>query len=119
MPENGELRHVKDLHTVIEQDHRFVKRLVKPGMGFFSLETAWRTLQGDEIMNMMGKGHVQGVDKGDSVGHIAWIAKICGVAAYMQREGHSILILFLPHSCNTTLSAAVAIDLAYLAVSAH
>jgi transposase, IS6 family len=66
---------------VIEQDHRFVKRLVKPGMGFFSFETAWRTLQGYEIMNMMRKGQVQGVDKGDIVGHIAWIAKVFGVAA--------------------------------------
>ncbi len=28
------------------QDHRFIKRLVKPGMGFFSFETAGRTLQG-------------------------------------------------------------------------
>jgi hypothetical protein len=94
----------KYLHNVIEQDHRFVKRLVKPGMGFFSFETAWRTLQGYEIMNMMRKGQVQGVDKGDIVGQIAWIAKVFGVAASMQREGHSMLILFLPHSCNTTLA---------------
>jgi transposase-like protein len=40
---------------VVEQDHRFTKRLVKPGMGFFSLETAGRTLQGYEIMHMIGK----------------------------------------------------------------
>ena len=43
MPENGELRQVKYLNNVIEQDHRFIKRLVKPGMGFFSFQTAWRT----------------------------------------------------------------------------
>jgi IS6 family transposase len=106
IPENCELRQVKYLNNVIEQDHRFVKRLVKPGMGFFSFQTAWRTLQGYEIMNMMRKGQVQGVDKGVIVGQIAWIAKVFGVAAYMQREGHSMLILFLPHSCNTTLSLA-------------
>jgi IS6 family transposase len=41
-----ELRQSKYLNNLIEQDHRFIKRLVKPGMGFFSLETAWRTLQG-------------------------------------------------------------------------
>jgi hypothetical protein len=34
-------------------------------MGFFSDLTAWRTLQGFEIMNMMRKGQLQGVDKGD------------------------------------------------------
>ena len=29
-----------------------IKRLVKLGMGFFSFETAWRTLQGFESINM-------------------------------------------------------------------
>ena len=46
LPEQVELRQVKYLNNLIEQDHRFIKRLVKPGMGFFSLETAGRTLQG-------------------------------------------------------------------------
>jgi transposase, IS6 family len=43
MLEACELRQVKYLNTIVEQDHRFIKRLVKPGMSFFSLETAWRT----------------------------------------------------------------------------
>jgi IS6 family transposase len=30
------LRQVKYLNNLIEQDHRFIKRLTKPGMGFFS-----------------------------------------------------------------------------------
>src|SRR5258708_5629957 len=81
MPENCELREVKYLNNVIEQDHRFIKRLVKAGMGLFSFQTAWRTLQGYEIMNMMRKGQVQGVDKGDTIGQIAWMAKVFGVAA--------------------------------------
>jgi transposase-like protein len=61
-----ELRQVKYLNNRIEQDHRFIKRLAKPGMGFFSFETAWRTLQGYEAMNMIRKGQVQGVSKGDT-----------------------------------------------------
>jgi IS6 family transposase len=81
IPENCELRQVKYLNNVVEQDHRFVKRLVKPGMGFFSFQTAWRTIQGYEIMNMMRKGQVQGVDEGDTFGQIAWIATVFGVAA--------------------------------------
>ena len=81
MPENCELRQVKYLNNVIEQDHRFIKRLVKPGMGFFSFQTAWRTLQGYELRNIMRKGQVQGVDKGDTIGQIAWIDKVFGVAA--------------------------------------
>ena len=36
MPDHGELRHSKYLNDLIKQDHRFIKRLVKPGMGFFS-----------------------------------------------------------------------------------
>ena len=36
------------------------------GLGFFSFETAWNTLQGYESMNMIGKGQVHGVKKGTS-----------------------------------------------------
>ena len=50
-------------------------------MGFFSLETAWRTLQGFEIMNMIRKGQLQGVDKGDVKGQIALVAKLFAVVA--------------------------------------
>ena len=42
-----ELRQNKYLNNLVEQDHRFIKRLVKPGLGFFSFETAWRTDAGD------------------------------------------------------------------------
>jgi transposase, IS6 family len=48
-----------------QQDHRFIKRLGKPGMGFFSYPTAWRTLQGYEVINMVRKGQAQNVNKGD------------------------------------------------------
>lgn len=75
-----ELRQSKDLNNLVEQDYRFIKRLVKPGMGFFSLATAWRTLQGYEVMNMMRKGQVQGVAKGDRRGQVALVAKLFGVA---------------------------------------
>ena len=75
-----ELRQSKYLNNLIEQDHRFIKRLVKPGMGFFSFETAWRTLQGYEAVNMMRKGQMQGVSKGDSVRQAAFIAELFGVA---------------------------------------
>jgi DDE domain len=51
-----ELRQVKYLNNLVEQDHRFIKRLVKPGLGFFALETAWRRLQGYEAMHMIRKG---------------------------------------------------------------
>jgi IS6 family transposase len=81
MAESVELRQVKYLNNIVEQDHRFIKRLVKPGMGFFSFESAWRTLQGYEAMNMLRKGQMRGVEKGDSMGQVAFIASLFGVAA--------------------------------------
>jgi transposase-like protein len=53
LPAACELRQSKYLNNLIEQDHRFIKRLVKPGLGFFSFETARKTLQGYEVMNMI------------------------------------------------------------------
>ena len=56
------------------------KRLTKPGMGFFSFKTAWRTLQGYEMMNMIRKGQVRGVNKGDNRSQAAFIAELFNVA---------------------------------------
>ncbi len=81
LPERVELRQVKYLNNLVEQDHRFIKRLVKPGMGFFSFETAGRTLQGYEVMHMLRKGQVSGVGKADINGQVTFIASLFGVAA--------------------------------------
>ncbi|GHO80107.1 IS6 family transposase [Ktedonobacter sp. SOSP1-85] len=81
LPEHVELRQVKYLNNLIEQDHRFIKRLTKPGMGFFSFETASRTLQGYEAYNMIRKGQLQRVNKGDVRGQVALVAKLFEVAA--------------------------------------
>lgn len=40
LPKTTELRQVKYLNNRVEQDHRFIKRLTKPGMGFGSFNTA-------------------------------------------------------------------------------
>ena len=79
--QQGELRQVKYLNNLIEQDHRFIKRLTRPGMGFFSDLTAWRTLWGFEVMNMIRKGQVHGVNKGDVRGQVALVARLFGVTA--------------------------------------
>jgi transposase, IS6 family len=75
-----ELRQSKYLNNLSEQDHRFIKRLTRPGMGFFSFEAAQRTLQGYEIMNMLRKGQVQGVNKGETRSQAAFIAELFGLA---------------------------------------
>jgi transposase, IS6 family len=80
MPDACELRQSKYLNNLIEQDHRFIKRLIKLGMGFYSFETVWRTLQGYEAMNMLRKGQIPGVVKRDSIKQMAFIASLFGVA---------------------------------------
>lgn len=76
-----ELRRVKYLNNIVEQDHRFIKRLVNPRMGFGSFNTARRTLRGYETMNMIRKGQIQGVEKGDILGQVGFVSQIFGVAA--------------------------------------
>jgi transposase-like protein len=76
-----ELRRVKYLNNIVEQDHRFIKRLVNPGMGFGSFNTARRTLRGYEAMNMIRKGQVQGVEKRDIMSQVEFVSQIFGVAA--------------------------------------
>src|ERR1700734_728685 len=53
------LRQCKYLNNIVEQDHRNVKRLTFPGLGFGSFWTARRTLAGYEAMAMIRKGQVR------------------------------------------------------------
>ncbi len=55
LPQSVELQQRKYLNNMVEQDHRSIKRLVKPGMGFGSFNTQGRTIKGYEIMNQMRK----------------------------------------------------------------
>lgn len=80
LPETTELRQVKYLNNRVEQDHRFIKRLTKLGMGFGSFNTARRTLRGIEIMNMTRKGQVQRVEKGDVRAQVAFVSRLFGIA---------------------------------------
>lgn len=75
-----ELRQVKYLNNVVEQDHRFIKRLTKPGLGFGSFNSARGTLRGMEVMNMLRKGQVQGVEKGDVRASIDLVSQLFGIA---------------------------------------
>jgi len=81
LPKTTETRQSKYLNNLVEQEHRFIKRRVKPGLGFGSFNTARRTLKGYEAMNMIRKGQSKGADKGDVMGQISFINEIFGVAA--------------------------------------
>src|SRR4051794_17152745 len=73
-----ELRPVKYLNNIVEQDHRFIKRRVKPGLGFAWYRTAWATLQGYEAMNQLRKGQVEGTSKGAIVSQVRFIDRAFG-----------------------------------------
>ena len=53
-----EIRQVKYLNNIIEQDHRSIKRIVNPMLGFQSFQSSNKTLKGIEAMNMIKKGQV-------------------------------------------------------------
>jgi transposase, IS6 family len=67
------------MNNIIEQDHRFLKRQIRPGLGFFSYPTAWRTIQGYEAMHMIRKGQIVGADKGNVKAQNQFIAGLFGL----------------------------------------
>ena len=87
MKEDGELwqrsrlRQCKFLNNIVEQDHRRVKRLVRPGLGFGSFRTARRTLAGYEAMAMVRKGQVRKVRGRDMRAQASFVAELFQVAA--------------------------------------
>jgi transposase-like protein len=81
LPESCTLRQCKYLNNVVEQDHRFLKRRINPGLGFGSFRTARHTLRGYEAMHMIRKGQIKGVAKGDVLVQNCAIAQIFGLAA--------------------------------------
>jgi len=75
------LRQRKYLNNIVEQDHRRIKRLVRPGLGFGGLETAKRALAGYEAMAMIRKGQVHNVGGRDMQAQAAFVAGLFEVAA--------------------------------------
>jgi transposase-like protein len=53
-----QIRRIKYLNNIVEQDHRAVKRLVRPMLGFKSFWSAAVTPTDIELMHMIRKGQV-------------------------------------------------------------
>ena len=53
-----QLRQVKYLNNIVEQDHRAIKRLVRPMLGFKTFRCARIILDGIETMHMIKKGQL-------------------------------------------------------------
>jgi putative transposase len=60
------IRQMKYLNNIVEQDHRGVKRITRPMLGFKSFEAAQDTLVGIELMHMIKKRQmvVEGGEEG-------------------------------------------------------
>src|SRR5256712_7472753 len=58
------IRQVKYLNNIVEQDHRGVKRVTRPMLGFKSFDAAQDTLVGIELMHMIKKKQMR-VEAGD------------------------------------------------------
>ena len=63
------IRQVKYLNNVVEQDHRAIKRIIRPMLGFKDFRCARVILSGIEIMHMISKGQMKYTGK---------IKPICG-----------------------------------------
>ena len=55
------MRQSKYLNNLIEQDHRAVKRIVRPMLGFKSFRCARALIAGIETMHMIKKGQFDAI----------------------------------------------------------
>ncbi|PFD99116.1 IS6 family transposase [Bacillus cereus] len=56
MPLGIQIRKIKYLNNIVEQDHRFIKKQVRSMLGLKSFQTAKQILAGVEAVHMMKKG---------------------------------------------------------------
>jgi transposase-like protein len=75
------LRQVKYLNNIVEQDHRRIKRLIRPGLGFGGFWTARRTLTGMEAMAMIRKGQIRNIGGNDIRAQRSFLAGLFQMAA--------------------------------------
>src|SRR5260370_27087832 len=69
------------LNSVVEQDHRGIKRRVNASQGFRSFHGARRTIQGYEVVYMIRKGEVRWLPKGEGLGLILFLNETLGLSA--------------------------------------
>jgi transposase-like protein len=81
LPEIYQLRQCKFLNNPVEQDHRFVKRRVHPGLGVGAFATASRTIQGYEAIHLIRKSQIEGTAKRDVLAQNKVIGRLFGLAA--------------------------------------
>lgn len=71
-----QLRRVKYLNNVIEQDHRFIKKKVRASQCFGSFHAAEWPLEGMEAVNIMRKGQVKRLLGSDAQGQAKFVMSL-------------------------------------------
>jgi IS6 family transposase len=69
------------MNNIIEQDHRFVKKRGVASQWFRSVDGALSTIAGYEAMNIIQKGQIRWLAKGDIVGQARFMKRTLGLAA--------------------------------------
>lgn len=62
-----EVRQIKYLNNIVEQDHRFIKKRTKPTLGFKSFHSAKMTITGIENIRIIQKRQIIGANDNASV----------------------------------------------------
>jgi len=68
-------------NNIAEQDHRRIKRPVRPGLGFKSMRAARRIIAGYEIFAMIRKNQVAAIPANGMAAQRTFIASLFVVAA--------------------------------------
>ncbi|OPH47342.1 transposase [Paenibacillus ferrarius] len=72
------VRQIKYLNNIVEQDHRFIKKITNPMMGFKSFHTAEKTIMGIEAFHMLRK---EQVEIPPVLSYVEWIHELFGLTA--------------------------------------
>ncbi len=80
MPASIQIRKIKYLNNMVEQDHRFIKKRIRSMLGFKSYQTAAFILSGVEAMHMIKKGQIDLRDQSVQKQNI-FINQLFGVTA--------------------------------------
>ena len=80
MPVGIQIRQVKYLNNIVEQDHRFIKKRVRSMLGLKSFRTATFIISGIETMHIVKKGQLVLRDKSVQ-NQVRFIHQLFGIAA--------------------------------------
>jgi IS6 family transposase len=80
LPEGLQIRQVKYLNNIVEQDHRFIKKRVRSMLGLKSFRTARSIISGIEAMHMAKKGQLVLRDKSVQ-NQVTFIHQLFGITA--------------------------------------